>query len=166
VAIEVHAPGKSCVLDATSRRDGCKPMSGVPPTFVHFNRTACTGHLCAYWGGHRRTWPERTTHRVVRASTTRPEGAVGASQAGWSAEHLCITTAYVHWPFVRVLGWKWKYVTIEVHTPGSACVHDVTSGRGGFKSKWMVRRTFVHPNRAACTGHSCAFWSGHRRMRP
>ena len=196
-------------------------MSGVPPTFVHLNRAACTGHSCAYWRGHRSMWPWKSTLRVVRASTTRPVGVMGANQCQGSPKHLCIPTApralairartgvaieacghrsprtgsvvrprsdqrapwvqvklnglpnicasqprRVHWPIVRVLGWTWKYVTIEVHTSGSACVHDTTSGRGGCEPISKFPSTFVHPKCAACNGHSCAYWGGHRRMRP
>ena len=186
MAKEVHTPGSACVHDATSGCGGCKPTSGVLTTFLHPNRDACTGHLCAYLGGHRSSWPSTSTHRVVRASTTRPAGVVDANQCRGSSHHFCIPTGpralairartwvaievcghrrphtwwcvrprrdqrvwwrqtnvgdspnisasqlgRVHRPFVRVLGWPWQCVAIEVQTPGSACVHDATSGCAG-----------------------------------
>jgi len=79
VAIKVHTPGSAWVYAATSGRGGCKPMSRVPPIFLHPNRAACIDHSCEYWGGHTCTWAWKSTHRVVRASTTRPPGVVGAN---------------------------------------------------------------------------------------
>jgi len=46
-----------CVHDATTGLGGCKQTPGVPATFVHPNHAACTGHSCAYLGGHRSIWP-------------------------------------------------------------------------------------------------------------
>jgi len=72
----------------------------------------------------------------------------------------------VHLPFVFELGWPETYVAIEVHAPGSACVRDATSSRGGCNPMSRVPSTFVHPNRSAITGRSCAYGRGHRRMWP
>jgi len=200
-----------CVHDATTWCEGCKSTAGVPPTFVHHTHATCTGHSCAYLGGHKRIWPWKSKPRLQCAFTPRPPCVEGANRRRGSPQHLCIPTtplalairarAWVaievsghgspnhtegvrprhhhqawrvktyggappnicasqprrlQWPFVRVLGWPSKYLAIEVQTTPTVCVHVATTGCGGCKPTAGVPPSFVHPNHAACTGHSCA----------
>jgi len=60
----------------------------------------------------------RRDHRVPRVQTDGgPPLNIWASQP-----------RRLHWPFVRGLGWPWKYLAIEVQTTPTVCVHDATTG--------------------------------------